>query len=206
MIGSNPERLARAAGFLRLAGVDEAGRGPWAGPVVASAVMLRTTLPLPVRIDDSKRLTARQRARALGAITDAADVGIGIVCAEEIDRRNILQATLAAMTQAVEQLRCPPDLVLVDGTHAPALSLPCWPIPRGDQRSYAISCASIVAKVVRDRLMDFYDRLFPGYAFSRHKGYGTAAHAEALERLGPMILHRFSFSPVHHAAVMAAAV
>ena len=205
MIGSNPERLARAAGFLRIAGVDEAGRGPWAGPVVAAAVILRTA-SLPVRIDDSKRLTARARARALDAILSAADVGIGIVCAEEIDRRNILQATLTAMTHAIERLSRPPELVLVDGAHAPALALPCWPILQGDQRSYAISCASIVAKVVRDRLMEFYDRLFPGYAFSRHKGYGTAAHARALARLGPIALHRFSFSPVSHAALVAAAV
>ncbi len=195
MIGRDPEALARAAGFRCLAGVDEAGRGPWAGPVVASAVVLRKC-PLPVRIDDSKRLTALQRARAFDVITASADIGIGIVCSEEIDRRNILHATLLAMEQAIQQLACLPDLVLVDGTCAPQSSAPCWPIIRGDQRSYAISCASIIAKVTRDRLMCFYHALYPEYDFHRHKGYGTARHAALLARHGPSILHRFSFAPV----------
>ena len=182
-------------GFRRIAGVDEAGRGPWAGPVVAAAVILHQA-PLPVRIDDSKRLTARQRTLAFGAICEGADIGIGIVCAEAIDARNIMQATLLAMQQAIQDLAAHADLILVDGTMSPPISTPCWPIVHGDQRSYVISCASIVAKVVRDRLMDFYHTLYPDYAFHRHKGYGTAMHAERLRRWGPSLLHRHSFRPV----------
>ena len=195
MIGRNPEALARAAGFRRLAGVDEAGRGSWAGPVVASAVMLRKPR-LAVRIDDSKRLTPLQRARAFDAIVASADIGIGIICSEDIDRWNILRATLLAMEQAIQQLPFLPDLVLIDGTCAPQNATPCWPIIRGDQRSYAISCASIIAKVTRDRLMSFYHAIAPEYDFDQHKGYGTAHHAARLAQHGPSALHRLSFAPV----------
>ncbi|MBI1992133.1 MAG: ribonuclease HII [Candidatus Omnitrophica bacterium] len=191
----SPEACARAAGFRRIAGVDEAGRGPWAGPVVASAVILRKA-HLAVRIDDSKRLTSRQRARAFHVILEHADVGVGIACAEEIDRRNILQATLLAMQRAVGDLRQAADLILVDGPVAPSLSAPCWPLVHGDRRSQVIGCASIVAKVVRDRLMEFYHSLAPHYAFNQHKGYGTALHRERLAAFGPSVLHRRSFRPV----------
>jgi ribonuclease HII len=183
------------------AGVDEAGRGPWAGPVVAAAVILPTPLR-HVRIDDSKRLSRLQRERAFEAILQRARVGVGIVCAEEIDRRNILQATLAAMAQAVGQLRPAPGLVLVDGALAPPLSMACRPIIGGDGRYGVIACASIVAKVVRDRLMAFYHELFPSYAFIRHKGYGTSLHAERLAALGPSLLHRHSFKPVQAALIV----
>ena len=193
-----PEGFARLEGFRRIAGVDEAGRGPWAGPVVAAAVILRRW-PLPVRVDDSKRLTRLQRARAFQAILEFADVGIGIVSAEEIDRCNVLQATLLAMRQAIQDLPHPPDLVLVDGNASPPLEIPCRTIPHGDRSSATISCASIVAKVVRDGLMEFYDRLYPGYAFHRHKGYGTPQHAAALTQRGPSFLHRRSFRPVRGA-------
>lgn len=189
------ERIARAAGFRRIAGVDEAGRGPWAGPVVAAAVILRRS-HLSVRIDDSKRLTARQRSRACDAILDHADVGFGIVCAELIDQQNILQATLCAMREAIHDLPMPADLVFVDGPHAPSLQIPCWPIIAGDRRSYVISCASIMAKVLRDRLMAFYHEMVPAYAFNQHQGYGTALHALRLRALGPSIFHRRSFKPV----------
>ena len=167
--------------------------------MVAAAVLTKT-LRFPVRIDDSKRLTSLQRARAFEAILASAEVGVGIVCAEEIDRRNILQASLLAMAQAIADLRTSPELVLVDGPHAPAVITPCWPIVHGDRRSVSISCASIVAKVVRDRLMAFYDELYPGYHFHRHQGYGTVLHAEALRALGPSLLHRVSFAPVAAAA------
>jgi len=187
-----------------VAGVDEAGRGPWAGPVVAAAVILRTSR-LPTRIDDSKRLTAAQRVRAFMVILDRAEVGVGIVCAEDIDRGDILRATGLAMQQAVQNLPRPPDLVLVDGPTAPPLASPCWPLVHGDQRSYVVGCASIVAKVVRDGLMEFYHRLAPQYAFNRHKGYGTLLHAERLRALGPSVFHRRSFSPVAEVLLAGAA-
>lgn len=191
----HPDEAAHDAGFRRVAGVDEAGRGPWAGPVVAAAVVLHRAR-LPVRIDDSKRLTPLQRARAHDIILQHADVGIGIVCAEEIDRRNILQATLLAMRAAVLDLPGAPDLVLVDGHLAPPLTGPCWPVVHGDQLSYPIACASIMAKVFRDRLMAFYHRLEPRYAFHLHKGYGTSLHAARLKQHGPSLFHRRTFKPV----------
>ena len=175
--------------------MDEAGRGPWAGPVVAAAVILRTS-PLPVRIDDSKRLTRLQRAKAFRLILEHAEVGIGIVCAEEIDRMNILQASLLAMRHAVDDLGVPADLILVDGPFVPRVAPPCWPVVHGDRLSYVIGCASIVAKELRDRLMEFYHELAPAYAFHRHKGYGTALHAAQLRQLGPSLFHRRSFRPV----------
>ena len=175
--------------------MDEAGRGPWAGPVVAAAVILQRS-SLSVRIDDSKRLSPSQRARAFEMIQDHAEVGFGIVCAEEIDQRNILQATLLAMRQAIEDLPSAPDLILVDGTMAPSVPVPCQPMVHGDQRSYVISCASIMAKVLRDRLMEFYHELDPRYAFNQHKGYGTALHTLRLKHHGPSLWHRRSFRPV----------
>ena len=182
-----------------MAGVDEAGRGPWAGPVVAAAVILRRTR-LRVRIDDSKRLTPLQRARAFDMILRHAEVGFGVVCASEIDRRNILQATLLAMRTAVLDLGEGPDLVLVDGPIAPPVAGPCWPIIQGDRLSYPIACASIMAKVLRDDCMAFYHELEPRYAFHRHKGYGTPLHALRLRRYGPSLFHRQSFRPVAGAA------
>jgi ribonuclease HII len=179
--------------------VDEAGRGPWAGPVVAAAVVLLRP-KLSVRIDDSKRLTRLQRARAFDAILDHADVGIGVVCAEEIDRRNILQATFLAMRAAVADLGASPDLVIVDGHLAPPVEPPCWPIVGGDRLSYRIACASIIAKEFRDRLMEFYHQLAPAYAFHLHKGYGTSQHALLLRQHGPSIFHRRTFQPVAEAA------
>ena len=184
----------------RIAGVDEAGRGPWAGPVVAAAVILRTSL-LPVRIDDSKRLTRAQREQAFPVILDHAEVGFGIACPEEIDQHNILQATLLAMQRAIRDLPSDPDLVLVDGSQVPTLTIPCWPIVQGDRRSYVIGCASIAAKVLRDHLMAFYHDLYPHYAFNRHKGYGTFLHAARLRQFGPSVLHRRTFRPVREALV-----
>ena len=162
---------------------------------MAAAVLLRR-INLPVRIDDSKRLTARQRAQAFRVIQDNADVGFGIVCCDVIDQRNILRATLDAMSLALEDLPATPELVLVDGTMTPPSPLLCLALVRGDQRNYVISCASIMAKVLRDSLMTFYDRLLPHYGFKRHKGYGTRFHAQQLQRHGPSCFHRRSFRPV----------
>ena len=185
--------------FYRVGGVvagdDEAGRGPWAGPVVAAAVVLGRTLS-GIRIDDSKRLSVRQRLHAYQAILEHALIGVGIMPAPTIDLQNIRQATLRAMEQAVANLPCEPALVLVDGQDVPRLTVPCQPLVGGDHLSYPIACASIVAKVTRDRLMTFYHRLFPAYRFDRHKGYGTTLHLAVLRTWGPSPIHRMSFQPV----------
>ena len=166
---------------------------------MAAAVILRRGR-LPALIDDSKRLTPRRRLRAFHAILEHAEVGVGIACAEEIDRHNIFQATLLAMQRAVHDLPGLPDLVLVDGPFAPRLAATCRPVIRGDQRSYVIACASIIAKVLRDGLMSFYHSLDPRYAFERHKGYGTRLHASRLAQCGPSLFHRRSFRPVLQAS------
>lgn len=183
-----------------VAGVDEAGCGPWAGPVVAAAVVLHRRLR-GIRIDDSKRLSLRQRARAYQALVDEALIGVGIVPPPMIDRHNIRQAALRAMEQAVANLPCTPGFVLVDGQQVPRLAVPCQALVDGDHLSYPIACASIIAKVTRDRLMTFYHRLFPAYRFDRHKGYGTTLHLEALKTWGPSPIHRMSFHPVSNVAV-----
>lgn len=162
---------------------------------MAAAVILRSAR-LRTRIDDSKRLTPGQRERASAVIAEHADVGFGIACADEIDAHNILQATLLAMRQAILDLREPADIALVDGADTPAVAMPCWPIIHGDQYSYVIACASIMAKVLRDGLMAFYHDLEPRYAFRRHKGYGTSLHAARLQRHGPSVFHRRTFQPV----------
>ena len=182
--------------------MDEAGRGPWAGPVVAAAVCIQRW-DFTARIDDSKRLTPAARERAFRDILPRARVGIGLASSDEIDRVNILQATRLAMRRALTQLDALPDVVLVDGL------LPSLGVVRqvnlvhGDQRSTSIACASIVAKVVRDRIMAVYDRRFPGYGFGRHKGYGTAVHLDALRRLGPVAIHRRTFAPVRDCSASA---
>ena len=164
---------------------------------MAAAVILPPGTRFSIRIDDSKRLTARQRSCAFQAIFECAEVGFGIVSAEDIDRCNILQATLRAMREALRSLPPPSaDCALIDGPIAPKVSLPCRPIIRGDQRSLSIACASIMAKVLRDRLMTFYDRLCPHYHFRRHAGYGTALHARQLRLHGPSVFHRRSFKPI----------
>lgn len=175
--------------------MDEAGRGPLAGPVVASAVIVRDrSISSPVR--DSKLLTERQREKAYAAIREHYRVGIGIAEPEEIDRINILQATLMAMQRALAGLDLIPSLILVDGLHVPAGQVPAIPLVDGDARSYAIACASIIAKVTRDRMMREYDTQYPGYGFAGHKGYGTRSHIEAVRRLGPCPIHRRSFEPI----------
>jgi ribonuclease HII len=183
-------------GVGRIAGVDEAGRGPLAGPVVASAVILRQD-DIPEGIRDSKQLTANQRERLYREIRKRAlSVGIGIVSAQAIDRINILQATRWAMSEALQSLKSGCDCVIVDGRVLPDTGMPAIGIIKGDSRCVSVAAASIVAKVTRDRLMDRMHLLYPRYSFRRNKGYGTRAHVEALKRCGPTRIHRLSFEPV----------
>jgi ribonuclease HII len=186
-------------------GVDEAGRGPLAGPVVAAAVVLdRLRLPpeLADSIDDSKVLTRPRRESIFAALPACARIGVGVASVSEIDRLNILHAALLAMQRAVTQLAVCADLVLVDGNRLPRLPYPAQAVIGGDGRSLSIAAASIVAKVTRDRMMQEYEARFPGYGFAQHKGYCTADHMAALERLGPSPIHRRSYAPVRALAQM----
>ena len=193
------EDKAYAAGCRRVAGVDEAGRGPLAGPVVAAAVILPRGFAHP-GIDDSKRLSPARREALYGRIYEAAEaIGIGIVDAREIDRVNILRAAPGAMAMAVENLFPPPDRLLVDGPFPLPLPIPQEPIPGGDGRSLSIAAASIIAKVTRDRLMALCDTHFPGWDFARHKGYPTAEHRAAIRLPGCPPIHRRSFRGVREA-------
>lgn len=202
---AQPERQLRARGVCRIAGIDEAGRGPLAGPVVAAAVVL------PVRwwqsggvdpefhaLNDSKRLSAPARQRFYEMLLGHPEVqiGLGMASPVEIDALNILKATHLAMKRALTDLRPQPEHALVDGRPVPGLPLPATALVRGDARSYSIAAASIVAKVTRDRLMEEFDRQYPGYGFAVHKGYPTPQHLQALGQLGPSPIHRRSFAPV----------
>ena len=178
-----------------IAGVDEAGRGPWAGPVVAAAVVLDPDA-IPQGIADSKALDADVRAFLFPRIIASADVGIGIADVGRIDRDNILNATLWAMAEAIKQLKAKPRLALIDGNRAPRLACQSRTIVKGDARCLSIAAASIIAKVTRDQLMIETARVYPGYGFERHKGYGTPEHQSAIARLGVTDLHRRSFKPV----------
>lgn len=181
-----------------LAGVDEVGRGPLAGPVVAAAVVLPAA-GWPDGIRDSKALSAGRREVLAGLIRDCAAVGLGIVGPDEIDRVNIHHATLLAMSRAVAALPVAPAHVLVDGKFVPALDVPATAVVKGDARSLAVAAASVVAKVERDRIMADADRAWPGYGWARNKGYPTAEHLLALAARGPTPLHRRSFAPVRRA-------
>lgn len=185
--------LALAGGLI--AGVDEAGRGPWAGPVVAAAVVLDPDR-LPEGIDDSKALDEDAREEVYGRIIATSRYSVAIADVERIDRDNILQATLWAMTGAVAALPCRPRLALIDGNKAPQASCPTRTIVKGDAKCLSIAAASIIAKVTRDRIMTGLARSHPGYGFERHKGYGTPEHRQALARLGVCPLHRRSFRPI----------
>jgi ribonuclease HII len=185
-----------ALGGGPVAGVDEAGRGPWAGPVVAAAVILDPDR-IPSGIDDSKELDADAREVVYGRIaTTAIAIGVGVGDVERIDRDNILAATMWAMGEAVAQLAKKPKLVIIDGNRAPRLRCKSRTITKGDAKCLSIAAASIVAKVTRDRMMIALAREMPGYGFERHKGYGTPEHQDALRRLGVTAHHRRSFSPV----------
>ena len=189
------ERAAMADGFAPVAGVDEAGRGPLAGPVVAAAVILDPA-NIPDGLNDSKKLSPHNRAALYDDIMASALVGIGQGSLERIARDNILQATLWAMARAAAALDTVPGLVLVDGNRCPELDMPVRAIIGGDAVSQSIAAASIIAKVRRDNLMAVLDEKYPGYGFARHKGYGTRAHLEALAALGPCPAHRRTFGPV----------
>ena len=187
------ELACRRGGYKRIAGIDEAGRGALAGPVIAAAVIL------PIRCDikglkDSKQLSPKQRARLFDEIHDVAvSVGVGAADHQIIDRLNILQATLLAMQEAVEKLTPQPDYLLVDGLNLPAIGIVGEAIPKGDSRSYSIAAASIIAKTTRDRLMVEADRTYPNYGFPKHKGYPTSQHRQAIAQFGVSEIHRRTF-------------
>lgn len=190
------ELMATRHGYRAVAGVDEVGRGPLAGPVVAAAVILPPRFNLP-GLTDSKKLSAATRERLLPLIRlQALAIGIGVISARQIEISNILQATLQAMVLAVGRLQQPADFLLIDGISKVPLTLPQQTLKQGDSRSLSIAAASVVAKVVRDRMMAGYAQRYPGYGFEGHKGYGSAAHLAAIARLGPCELHRRTFAGV----------
>ena len=182
------------SGCTLIAGVDEAGRGPLAGPVVAGAVILAHPVD---GVDDSKKLTDKKRDALFSEISAGPHlVGVGIVSAAEIDEMGIQQANYRAMVLAAESLDIAPEFLLVDGFSIPGCSIPHERIVKGDQRSQSIAAASIIAKVTRDRLMQQLDGQYPEYGFARHKGYGTKAHMAAIHECGPCVEHRKSFAPI----------
>jgi ribonuclease HII len=189
------ESAALDQGHTIICGIDEAGRGPWAGPVVASAVILDPK-NIPHGLNDSKKLNEAKREFLFDPILQSSHVGIGIVSAKEIDEINILQATFLAMQRAFAQLKVTPQLALIDGNKSPKLTCKTQTIIGGDAKSLSIAAASIIAKVTRDRIMHQHNETYPHYGFAKHKGYGTAAHTAALALHGPCAEHRKSFKPI----------
>ena len=190
------EKQALQSGFSFIAGIDEAGRGPLAGPVVATAVVLPLNHSIQ-GVNDSKKLTEKERNRLFGIIQEEAiAVGVGISDNNDIDSINILQATLRAMEKAVNQISPLPDYLLIDGISRILLNIPQKTIKKGDSLSISIAAASIIAKVTRDRIMENYDKEYPSYGFARHKGYGSAKHLEAIAKFGPSPIHRKTFRGV----------
>lgn len=191
------ELYLRQHGYQLIAGVDEAGRGPIAGPVVAAAVIFEPTDDVPRLLEgltDSKKLTEKRREKFYALIQQKAiSVSVGMQTHLEIDQNNILQATLKAMTQAISELIPSPDYVIVDGNCEPHVNLPCSAIIKGDGLSLSIAAASVIAKVTRDRVMCEYHKIYPEYGFDRHKGYPTPQHKSAVARFGPCKIHRRSF-------------
>ena len=184
-----------AQGYVRVAGLDEAGRGPLAGPVVAGCVVLPSAFEIP-GINDSKKLTEKKRDEFCRYLSNiAVDFGIGVVEADEIDRINILEATKKAMLLAIEDMKSPPDFMLIDALTL-AINIPQKPLIKGDARSASIAAASILAKTTRDRIMLGYHQQFPEYGFDRHKGYGCKEHMDAIKKHGPCPIHRRSFRGV----------
>lgn len=194
------ESVFWAQGYLHVAGLDEAGRGPWAGPVVAAAVILPPATATARRllgVRDSKRVAPQERERLYALIqAEALAWGTGLAGPEEVDTLGIVAATRLAMQRAIVALPLPPQALLIDALRLPEVPLPQLSLVHGDALSLSIAAASIMAKVTRDRLMVQMDISYPGYGFARHKGYGTQAHARALAVLGPCPLHRRSFSPI----------
>ena len=190
------EKMYSRRGYHRIAGVDEVGRGPLAGPVVAAAVILPKD-GIGERLFDSKKISSKKREHLYEMIlAEAPGVGIGMIGQEEIDCLNILEATLMAMAMAIENLPTPPDFILIDGPHGLKVPIPQKPIRKGDQICNSIAAASIVAKVTRDRLMLECHQRFPQYNFAKHKGYGTKEHQKAIKKFGICELHRKTFRGV----------
>lgn len=190
------EKKAVSAGYELVAGVDEVGRGPLAGPVVAAVVILPRQCYIN-GLNDSKKLSVSQREKVAKDICNTlVDWGIGIVDEKTIDLINILQATYLAMKKAISSLKTNPHLLLVDGYKIPQLDIPQIPIIKGDTLSVSIQAASILAKVIRDRMMKEYDYQYPIYGFGKHKGYGTASHLEIVQKYGICDIHRRSFEPI----------
>ena len=193
------EKLFQAQGYHHVAGIDEVGRGPLAGPVVAAAVILPHNIDLPwlQLVRDSKQLTPPRREFLFHHIHEVAvGIGIGMAGSEVIDSQGIIVATRLAMKLAIDQLQPPPESLLIDHMSLPEVKLPQKGITKGDSCCLSIACASIIAKVTRDRLMVELDETYPGYRFAAHKGYGTREHLACLHRLGPSPIHRRSFKPV----------
>jgi ribonuclease HII len=195
--GFGIEQRAYMSGYELIGGVDEAGRGPLAGPIVASVVILPKDVIIP-GINDSKRLTPQQREKLSKIIADVAiDWGVGIVSHEIIDKTNILQSTYLAIQQAISKLRVSPSLLLVDGNFKiPGVNIYQYSIPQGDTISISIQAASIISKVVRDKIMMEYDAIYPEYGFAKHKGYGTKLHIGAIKEYGICNIHRRTYSPI----------
>ncbi|OGO37172.1 MAG: ribonuclease HII [Chloroflexi bacterium RBG_16_57_8] len=193
------EKRFRRQGYRSIAGIDEVGRGALAGPVVAAAVIMPADIKAPWRkkVRDSKLLSPAQRDFLFGPVQEAAiAVGVGSVDCWSIESIGIARATQVAMTQAIKQLSPPPDAVLIDYFTLPDLKLPQKGVTDGDTLCFSIACASIIAKVTRDRMMVEFDGTYPGYLFAEHKGYGTEEHIACLRRLGPCPIHRRTFGPV----------
>lgn len=195
------EVMARRQGFQAIAGVDEAGRGPLAGPVVAAAVILPEGHIIP-GVDDSKKLTESMRIKLYDRImSEAVSVGVGTSDNQTVDRINILQATLRAMESAIKILAVYPDCLLIDGISKTSLDIHQKAIKKGDSLSQSIAAASIIAKVTRDRIMEEYDRQYPEYGFARHKGYGSSSHLAAIAEFAPCPIHRLTFRGVREHSV-----
>jgi len=195
------EDKLKSQGYELVAGIDEVGRGALAGPVVASAVILPhpAILPWLGLVRDSKELNSRKRDSLFDLINkEAVAVGIGVVPPQVIDSVNILKATRLAMIQAVEKLSKQPSFLLIDRVTLSQCPIPQRGITRGDKLCLSIACASIIAKVTRDRIMEEFDQIYPGYGFARHKGYGTGGHISCLQKLGPSPIHRLYFAPVRN--------
>lgn len=199
LFGGPDFSLERAAGApgARIAGIDEAGRGAWAGPVVAATVVLDPK-HIPDGLDDSKKLSAKKRDALFDIIMEHADVGIGYGSVEQVEVRNVLNATMDAMRDSVADLTKQPDAALVDGNKCPLLPCKTQAVIGGDGRSVSIAAASIIAKVTRDRLMQALDKEFPGYGWDTNVGYGTAVHKSGIERLGVNEHHRRSYKPIRN--------
>ncbi|MDD5428919.1 MAG: ribonuclease HII [Candidatus Omnitrophica bacterium] len=194
------EKLLSNSGYTIIAGVDEAGRGPLAGPVVAGAVILKS-FDFPCEINDSKKLSKKKREKAYKEIFKRAIVGVGVIGEKTIDEINIYQATLRAMEMAVANLQILPDYIIVDGRMKLVTRCPVKCIIGGDSKSLSIAAASIIAKVTRDEIMSKYDKEYPQYGFARHNGYGTRLHKANLKKFGPSPIHRYSYRPVKEALV-----